>query len=708
MLPSPLHVRARSAAAFLAIILAACGGATDPGERPAVATVVVSGTPASYLVVGGTAQLVATGLTATGSTVSGAQMSWRSSDEGVATVSGGGLVTARGPGTAVVTATSGTGTATVSVDVKGALAVTAAGGTVALPDGRFSLTVPSGSIVQPMTLLVGPGRVAATDSKLVPGTLYDVGLAGGGGWIAGATVSIRYEASRVPAGVAANALQLYTYHPTQGGWVVVRGSGSDPARGVVAGAYVGPGTYAVRGTAVARLALGGTAADGALYTGQTVALAAVALAADGDTLRGRTVAWNSSADGVLRVDAQGNATGVGPGTATVTASAEGVSTTTTVVVLARPTAQWDEPGDWSTFQGNNRRTGYVAATLDPTAFVKRWEATLEAAAGSTNQVVTGDGNVYATTNSYFGAQALRALDPVTGAVRWTRAFGNIHSVNGAATGNGRVYVSTGGHSDSFLWSFAPADGAVAFRTAYGNQWSRWFAPAVTADAVYLGGGYYGGMSGFSALTGTRLWYRDLPQEDAWTPAVAGGKVYAFGTSAGTGVGLLTMDPATGAGTPTMTTEGLPAAGTPVLGDANDVLVIRGSRLLALDLARNAVAWSQSGAYLGMPAVGDGTVYAVVSGQVEARRESDGKLQWTWVPPAGRAARAVLATRNLLFVTLGGGDAYFGAPSTSTVAVDIAAHRAVWSYPAGGELSLSRGVLYIAQSPGGKVSAIAVR
>src|SRR5207247_1650440 len=77
-------------------------GSTRPGS---VATVDV--TPATANVtVGGTVQLVATPRDANGTPLSGRSVSWTSSNTGVASVTGSGLVTGVGAGSATITATS--------------------------------------------------------------------------------------------------------------------------------------------------------------------------------------------------------------------------------------------------------------------------------------------------------------------------------------------------------------------------------------------------------------------------------------------------------------------------------------------------------------------------------------------------------------------------------------------------------------------------
>lgn len=82
-----------------------------------VSGVTVEPAEASFTALGDTVRLAAEAFDANGSTVAGAEFSWQSSDELVATVDGSGLVMAAGNGTAAITATAGSasGSATVTV-----------------------------------------------------------------------------------------------------------------------------------------------------------------------------------------------------------------------------------------------------------------------------------------------------------------------------------------------------------------------------------------------------------------------------------------------------------------------------------------------------------------------------------------------------------------------------------------------------------------
>lgn len=224
--------------------------------------------------------------------------------------------------------------------------------------------------------------------------------------------------------------------------------------------------------------------------------------------------------------ASGVVTGVAAGTAVITATCDGRTATATINVRPRPTASWNQTADWATYQGNASHTGYVDATLDPVSFRERW-VTSVAAGVVLNPVTEGGGSVFALVQSYFGAQKAAVLDAATGAVRWSHDFGNIHGVHPPSYANGRMYLTTSGHEDSFLWSFDAGTGAVLFRSAYGNQWSTYYAPVVLDGSVSMAGGSYGGMYRFGASDRAQQWFAGTNQYDGWTPAVRDGIVYAY-------------------------------------------------------------------------------------------------------------------------------------------------------------------------------------
>jgi hypothetical protein len=436
----------------------------------------------------------------------------------------------------------------------------------------------------------------------------------------------------------------------------------------------------------------------AIDSGKTVELSATVRDFHDQVIPNAAVTWSSAPASIAAVSSAGLVTGVAPGTAVVTASSGGVFAADTITVR-RTVADWSGAVEWTTYQGNVGHTGYNPVAMDTRVFQELWTKTVSSAA--LNPVTAGQGQVFVTTNAYFGIEQAKSLDARTGAELWSRDFGAIHSVNPPAYANGTVYLQTGGHQDSFLYALDAGNGSVRFRTAYLNQWSRYFAPVIVGSSVYVAGGYYGGMYAFNTADLSQRWFASLNQYDQFTPAVKDTFVYAYTgsyqpkltvTSANTGaVAYEIADPG-------FVWDGWSMNTAPTLGGASNVVATNGGRLISFDLASRSIGYALAGSFRGQPTVAGGVVYVANNGQVEARAEGNGSLQWSWTPPDGPPVGPMIATKNLLLVST----------AANTYAVDLTSHAQVWTYPAGGHLALSaQGILFIAQSSG-KLTAVSVR
>ena len=122
-----------------ALALYACNGSgvtTPPPPPPTVAAVNVT-PPAASVATGGTTQLTATPVDATGTPVSGQSVNWSSANAGIATVSNTGLVTGVAPGgpvtiTATIAGKSGSAAITVTPPPVATVAVSPGGSSIAL------------------------------------------------------------------------------------------------------------------------------------------------------------------------------------------------------------------------------------------------------------------------------------------------------------------------------------------------------------------------------------------------------------------------------------------------------------------------------------------------------------------------------------------------------------------------------------------------
>lgn len=636
------------AALLLAALLPACsdggggGGTVTERARP-VETVEVTGVP-DQLYVGASTQLTAVHKDAAGATLTGRATTWTVQDSTVAGVTAQGMVTGRRQGPTFLTAVSEGKSATVLLNV------------TLEPVASINVTgKPAGPVTAGTTFQLQATPLNAAGTPMANRPVF---------WMSGnqalATVTAQGQVTAL-----------------RGGEVIISANVGGTQSGFM---------LQIRDT-IATLAV--TPAAPALYETQTVTLTATATSAHGTPVTGRTVAWSTSNPARAAVDAEGKVTAISAGEVSITATVEGKTASATVQVRARPVASWAGATEWGSFQANAGHTGHVEVTADPVVFRELW--TRRPLGGDALTPATeGGGRVFVSSNN--GRMA--ALDARTGTTSWTYDFNNGSMLDAPAYGNGRVYVGTGGHSDTFLYGLDAASGAVVFRTPFGNQWSHWFAPVVSGGRVFKAGGGYGGMYAFDAASGDRRWFQELSQDDGWTPAVDGSRVYAYVSRFEEGE-LRAYDATTGAllytiPDPDWARGQISLHPTPVVGSRNNVIMTQGDRLVSFDLGTQTIAWQRSSRFFRTPVVADGLIYVMSNNDVEVRRETDGSLAWIWDSPTNQYVESMFATDNLLFVSTIDG----------TYVVDLAARQTVWTYPAGGALTLTRdGVLVITQADG---------
>ena len=250
-------------------------------------------TPAAVrLTVGETTQLQAGIAGPRGEPLSGREVAWSSSDEGVARVNGQGLVTAIAPGTATIRATA---------------------------EGQSGVSV----------ITVVPVPVASV--VLAPTT-------------ASISVGESVQFTATPRDAAGNALDRpVTWSSSNPDIVVVSSEGL--AVGLKAGSATisatsegktASATVTVKSVAVASVTI--TPSTATLREGDSITLVATTRDASGAVLTGRAITWTSSRTSVATVSSEGVVRAVGVGTATITATSEGKSGTASITVVPVPVA----------------------------------------------------------------------------------------------------------------------------------------------------------------------------------------------------------------------------------------------------------------------------------------------------------------------------------------------------------------------------------
>ena len=253
-----------------------------------VSSVAVAPMEANFAALSDTLRLTAEAFDANGHAVAGAELSWETSDDAVATVDASGLVTAAANGTVTITATAG--------EASGSAAVTVA------------------QVVSSVTVAPAEANFGALgDTLRLAAQAFDAN----GHAVAGAEFSWESSDSTV-ATVDASGLVTTM---ARGSVTITATSGSVSGSAVVSVAQV------VRTVAV-------TPDTATVVEGDTLRIAATATDANGQAVAEVQFAWASGDTAVAVVDASGLVTGVGTGQAEVTATAAGVTGRTQLTVLA--------------------------------------------------------------------------------------------------------------------------------------------------------------------------------------------------------------------------------------------------------------------------------------------------------------------------------------------------------------------------------------
>ena len=344
---------------------------------PIPANAVVISPSSATLVPTQQVQLSATVTDAQGNPLSGRTVTWSSNNEGVATVSASGNVTAVAPGSATITATSGTAHGTASITVK---------------------------LVPVATVQVNPGAVSLFVGQTAQLTAIALDANGDTLDLTGRTV---------------------TWKSNKGSVASVNGTGLVTAAAVGSAVITATvdGQQGFASVTVANVPVASVDVEPPLDTitlGQSANFTAQPRDSAGNPLSGRTVVWNSSDDNIAIVSSTGHVVSQGVGTATITATSEGQIGTATVVVIAVPVASVTvspqnktmNVGDTATFtattkdaQGHVLTGRAIAWSSDNTAV-----ATVDST-GLVTAVAAGSANITATSEGQSGSSQV-TVNPV--------------------------------------------------------------------------------------------------------------------------------------------------------------------------------------------------------------------------------------------------------------------------------------------------------
>ena len=459
------------------------------------------------------------------------------------------------------------------------------------------------------------------------------------------------------------------------------------------------------------LSIAVTPSNPSIVNGTTVQLKATGTYYDSSTHDLTTqVIWSSSDNTKATVSSTGLVTAIATGSTTLTAASGNISGSTQANAFQPSTPS----PDWVSFQGDARHSGFVNAQFDPALFTPIWSWSRPAGdpepIGGINSVATTAGKVIVTKDVYFGQGAVYALNEADGTLNWTYAFGSMASEGPPAVANGNVFVPTTDPGEQCVtWAIDATFGTYQFKMPSSCQWSNFFAPTAL-DGSVLQTAEYGSVYSYSIFSGGLQWEVPAGAYDQSTAAADARYAYQYGIAGGPA--LKVFDRMTGATVASIADPFGPAFSgysmfsAPMLGATGDAIVFSGggfsgraassseqyeSRpLVSYNVTGKTIAWRSANAYLTHPAIANGVIYAARNAPpaLDALSEADGRILWSWTPPAGNASfhRNTVVTNNLVFVST----------DANVYAIDLNTHQPVWHYAKPGMLAISgSSILYIA-------------
>ena len=196
-------------------------------------------------------------------------------------------------------------------------------------------------------------------------------------------------------------------------------------------------------------------------------------------------------------------------------------------VCQAPTSDWPMFGCDAAHSGFNRaERGVPPATVQWTAPIT--DGPLDPVTVEAGRAIVNFDHGYSGPNATAPIQAVNIAD---GSLLWTNDLGAVRGGAHPAIVGGTVYVQTipsDGSETGTLWALDATDGAVRWQSLFDVQFPKFWAPMVAGTTVYVNGGLYGGLYGWSVSDGSPIFFNgNLGLDDEWSPAFFEGNVYTY-------------------------------------------------------------------------------------------------------------------------------------------------------------------------------------
>lgn len=330
-------------------------------------------------------------------------------------------------------------------------------------------------------------------------------------------------------------------------------------------------------------------------------------------------------------------------------------------------------GDWGMAQGNALHNGYQPIALRSYNFGVAWQKTFAVAP---NALATGGGRVFISFAKEDEGVELVAFAADTGAEQWVRLFATADHISAPSYADGRVYVYTSGDED-VLVSVDAQTGEEIFCVTYGAGGPVEVAPTVAHGVTLVSSGFDGGVVALNAATGQSLWTGAGLWTDLFAPAITADSIYLTRDN-----GLAVLALSDGSERGFITTD--ITQPVPVLGGRNNVILIDNDEIKNLDLATGQVKWSApKRAPRGLVAAGNGRVYANTNVGLVSFDESTGRRIWGSASPYVTVGQNDASAHNVV-VTL---THVFVANEEEVFGYSVDTGSLIWNLKVGGQLAL---------------------
>ena len=378
--------------------------------------------------------------------------------------------------------------------------------------------------------------------------------------------------------------------------------------------------------------------------------------------------------------------------------------------------------DWRTYQYNAQHIGVSDADSLNFPLQLNWERRISTPREDRNahlMPLTIVGNRVFVTNTNTGMHQcdcgiFMCLDVFTGDSLWSPTIDNGTYLSQATYAFGNVYFQKSrGDEPSTIYSYKLFTGEKNWSATYPTQITRPFAPTIYDSLLFFCGGTYGGLFCVDPFTVEQKWFTRFAPFDAWSPTVYKGKVYGeFNGYMGiydllTGEQLkvfyirdTTNKVSNNLQEPfhSLSTQTGFAYCSPVIDTVKEVLYNNSIiELTAYDINEDSILWYRKGKFFNYtinginattPPIYDDKVIILDSTCLVVIDANSGEDLWESCDDG-----------NLIYNPVIGNGHVFVSSYDQVYAIDLETYETVWTYPVGGNLSLSNNGLFISSDDG---------